>query len=215
MSAGGSPTHLLGISAQTPEVTQQAYIQGTWQGENSAGGGPPKPISGPITVDGAGIKCSWITPDGINVLTGTLTYTPGRFDDGSSTFWVCSAYGISRRCCDRLRFSRERCHGKGSGQRFRVRVVRAAYCARVICSSRRSQEVPAAVADGSFWPTREDSYPEVCGSAVWRPPAVVETIGGVIHASARDPTPTCGQKDGAAQRLVERDLVAYRSATVR
>jgi hypothetical protein len=38
-----------------------------------------------------------------------------------------------------------------------------------------------------LWPTREDSYPEVCGSAVSRTPAVVETIGDVIDASARDP----------------------------
>jgi hypothetical protein len=85
ISADGSPTHLLAISTQVPEVSHyQAYIQGTWQGENPAGGGSPKPVSGLITADGAGIQCSWTTPNGINVLKGTLTYSPGRFGDSGT-----------------------------------------------------------------------------------------------------------------------------------
>jgi len=80
-SSSGKSNHLLTISTQVSELLfYQAYITGTWQGEDSSGPmGTPKQVTGLITDNGTGIKCSWTTPNGTNTLTGSLTYTPGHF----------------------------------------------------------------------------------------------------------------------------------------
>jgi hypothetical protein len=60
---------------------RQAYITGTWEGENPSGqpAGNPKTFIGHLSDNGIGIECSWATPKGgTNTLVGGLTYTPGH-----------------------------------------------------------------------------------------------------------------------------------------
>jgi hypothetical protein len=72
-TGSGKPNHTLTITTQKREVFLAPAITGTWEG---AGDGAPKSVTGAITgISGDGIDCSWSTPNGKNVLLGTLTYS--------------------------------------------------------------------------------------------------------------------------------------------
>jgi hypothetical protein len=71
VSGSGKPTHTLTIITQASELlTETASITGDWKGDGAA-----KSITGLITDNGGGIDCGWTTPNGKNVLQGTLTYS--------------------------------------------------------------------------------------------------------------------------------------------
>ena len=70
-SGSGKPNHTLTITTQKREVFLAPPITGTWQGD-----GGPESVTGVITgINGGGIECNWSTPNGKNVLVGTLTYS--------------------------------------------------------------------------------------------------------------------------------------------
>jgi hypothetical protein len=77
-SGSGKPNHTLKIFTQQREIFLAPPITGTWEG---TGDGGAKSVTGVITgVNGDGIDCSWTTPNGKNVLVGTLAYSGvGKF----------------------------------------------------------------------------------------------------------------------------------------
>lgn len=93
-SGGGKPNHTLTITTQRREVFLAPPITGTWQGD---GDGGPKSVTGVITgINGNGIDCSWSTPNGKNVLVGTLAYSStgkfGRFEPSAYLDGNVTAY---------------------------------------------------------------------------------------------------------------------------
>jgi len=76
-STPGKPNHILTIAQQFNEhYLPIASIAGSWRGDSPTS---QKPVNGLITGNGDGIQVSWTTPNGSNVLTGTLAYEPGSF----------------------------------------------------------------------------------------------------------------------------------------
>ena len=76
-STPGKANHILTIAQQFNEhYLPLACITGYWRGDSPQS---QKPVEGLITRNGDGIQVSWTTPNGTNVLTGTLTYEPGTF----------------------------------------------------------------------------------------------------------------------------------------
>jgi hypothetical protein len=76
-STPGKANHILTIAQQFYEhYLPLAYITGYWRGDSPQS---QKLLEGLITGNGDGIQVSWTTPNGTNVLTGTLTYEPGSF----------------------------------------------------------------------------------------------------------------------------------------
>jgi hypothetical protein len=76
-STPGKANHILTIAQQFNEhYVPLAYVTGYWRGDSAQS---QKPVEGLITGNGDGIQVSWTTPNGTNVLTGTLTYEPGSF----------------------------------------------------------------------------------------------------------------------------------------
>jgi hypothetical protein len=79
LSGSGKATHFLTIAKQYNEqLTNTAYITGTWQGD-----GDPKAMTGAIIENGGGINCGWYNlptdPTVHNILIGTLSYSAGKF----------------------------------------------------------------------------------------------------------------------------------------
>jgi hypothetical protein len=85
VSAAGKANHILTISLQIDGFGPNAGILGTWRSQDNPSS--LKPVEGWISQGGGGIECQWSTPNGTNVLTGTLTYNPGRFTRLTGLAW--------------------------------------------------------------------------------------------------------------------------------
>ena len=78
--------HILTITLQIDGFAANAGILGTWRSQDNPAS--LKPVEGWITQGGGSIECQWSTPNGgTNVLTGTLTYNPGRYTRFTGLAW--------------------------------------------------------------------------------------------------------------------------------
>jgi hypothetical protein len=85
VSSVGKANHTLTIATQWNEAFgPAAAIFGSWRGDDPSS---QKPVEGIILNDGADIQCQWTTPNGTNVLTGTLTWNAGAFTPVSGLAW--------------------------------------------------------------------------------------------------------------------------------
>ena len=86
VSSAGKANHILTISLQIDGFGPNAGIIGSWRSQDNPAS--LKPVEGWITQGGGSIECQWSTPNGgTNVLTGTLTYSPGRFARFTGLSW--------------------------------------------------------------------------------------------------------------------------------
>jgi len=78
--------HILTITLQIDGFAANAGILGTWRSQDNPAS--LKPVEGVIIQGGGGIECQWSSGQGgTNVLTGTLTYNPGRFTRFTGLGW--------------------------------------------------------------------------------------------------------------------------------
>jgi hypothetical protein len=86
VSSAGKANHILTISLQIDGFGPNAGIIGSWRSQDNPAS--LKPVEGWITQGGGSIECQWSTPNGgTNVLTGTLSYNPGRFTRVTGLAW--------------------------------------------------------------------------------------------------------------------------------